>query len=410
MTAHVMCFTSSGGIPLFVRKKGDEDLIPYSKMASLNGVHMFLKSLNVELLSTDMPDTTVVWKEFRNCVTLIAIASGTTKLVIEKFLESVFSAMILFVGLKDIEQPRSVERLKRDLSSCYPVIDGLLECLDIGDKSTNKTDLIDLTSCIMCSENHLLQTGLDGYMECLDSLYGCILIHNCLAVATDSWWSLDPIERKLLLLAITTDSTSTAKDMPIFLPNKSPNLAYRLVNITLVNNIRVLSLCGPNPELSEIERLATQCWRNSTEVLRSSEQCYPRNFPLAMTLDSGILGFLLVNFRMGKFVLSRNVHHTKSHATGTHRLDTLKTFYHHAVETLLATNLDKDYKNANQSTGEFQGAVETYWCLEYHKCHALKQIDHIFCVLYTSVVPTHTMRLITQKTLKFLLSDRQVCW
>lgn len=27
MTAHIMCLTSSGGIPLFVRKKGDGELV-----------------------------------------------------------------------------------------------------------------------------------------------------------------------------------------------------------------------------------------------------------------------------------------------------------------------------------------------------------------------------------------------
>lgn len=27
MTVHIMCLTTSGGIPLFVRKKGDGDLV-----------------------------------------------------------------------------------------------------------------------------------------------------------------------------------------------------------------------------------------------------------------------------------------------------------------------------------------------------------------------------------------------
>ena len=65
------------------------------------------------------------------------------------------------------------------------------------------------------------------------------------------------------------------------------------MNITLVNNVQVLALCGPTPDLSEIERLAIQCWRNSIEILRTSEQCYPRNFPSTISLDSGILGYLL---------------------------------------------------------------------------------------------------------------------
>jgi hypothetical protein len=67
-------------------------------------------------------------------------------------------------------------------------------------------------------------------MECLDSLYGCVLIHDCLAVATENWWSLNPKERKLLILAITADNNCTTKDLPIYLPYKSPNV-NKLLNL-----------------------------------------------------------------------------------------------------------------------------------------------------------------------------------
>ncbi|XP_014207801.1 protein fuzzy homolog [Copidosoma floridanum] len=350
MTAHIMCVTSSGGIPLFVRKKGDGELMTFSKMASLNGVHMFLKTHNIELINTDMPDTTVVWKEFKDCITLIVVASSVTKQVLNKFLNAVFNAMILLVGLKDIEKPRSIERLKKDLRICYPIIDRLLECLDIGDRTTTKTDIIDLTNCIMCLENHLLQV-----------------------------WEL----------------------------------AYRLVSVNLVNNVQVLALCGPNPTLNEIERLATQCWRSSLESLRVSEQCYPRNFPSTMSVDPGVLGFLLVNCKIGKYILSRNTQHSKNYGSGTHRLDTLRTFYHHAEE-ILSQPFDslkcKVEQSSCKSSEQFKNTKETYWCSEYHKCHALKESEHIIYVLYPSAVPTHTMRIISQKTLKILVSDKQICW
>ncbi|XP_046611942.1 protein fuzzy homolog isoform X1 [Neodiprion virginianus] len=420
MTAHVLCLTSSGGIPVFVRKKGDGDMITFSKMASLNGVHMFLKSQNIELLYTDMPDTNVVWKEFEDSILLIAIASGTTNNVLNRFLEAVFSAMILIVGIDEIKNPRNVERLKRDLRVCNPIIDRLLECLDIGDRICAKTDLVDMTDSIMSPENHLLQSCLEGYMECLDSLYGCLLVHGCLAVATESWWSLDPIERKLLIIAATCDGTCTARDLPVFLPNKSPNVAFRLVSVTLVNHVEVLALCGPTPELAETERLAIQSWRSSIDILRAAEQCYPRNFPASVSLDSEILGFLLANHVIGKFVLSRNSQNSKNRVSGTHRLDILRTFYYQAVETFLLSGpssnrdteeIDESVKPSESKHGQvFEGAKETYWCSEFHKCHALKEGEYVFCVLYTSIVPTHTMRLISQKTLKSLLADKQVFW
>lgn len=54
--------------------------------------------------------------------------------------------------------------------------------------------------------------------------------------------------------------------------------------------------------------------------------------------------------------------------------------------------------------------TESYWCTEYHKCHALKVEQNIICVLYNATVPTQAVKLITQKTLKTLIQDKQVCW
>lgn len=226
----------------------------FSKMASLNGVHMFLKSQNTKLLETDTPDSTIAWREFEDSITIIAIASGCTKGVLEKFVDATFNAMVMIVGLDEIKNPRNLERLKRDLRTCNPIIDKLLECLDSGDRIAMKTDLLDMTDCIMSSENHLLQVinffyelssfitfinrhqliiilfqvCLDSYTECLDSMYGCVLIHGCLAVATENWWTLDPLERKLMIIAITAENNSPAKELPVFLPNKSPNVISKL--------------------------------------------------------------------------------------------------------------------------------------------------------------------------------------
>ncbi|XP_014613417.1 PREDICTED: protein fuzzy homolog isoform X1 [Polistes canadensis] len=412
MAAQVMCLTSSGGIPLFSRQKGDKEMITFSKMASLNGVHMFLKTQNMKLLNTDLPDTAIVWKEYEQSIILIIIANGATKYTLNKFLDVAFGAMVLFVGIDEIKNAKNIERLKKDLRGCNPIIDRLLECLDIGDRICTKTDIINMTECIILYENHLLQTYLEGYMECLDSMYGCVLVHGCLAVATNGWWSLDPIERKLLIMTIATETNYTARDLPIFLPYKSPNIAFRLVSITLINHVEVVSLCGPNPELSEIERYAVQCWKTSMDILRNSEQCYLRNVPAALSLDINALGFLLANCKVDKFVLSRNAQSTKNRVTGTHRLDILRTFYHQAIEIfMLSSECEEGNIEMNlESKWKFVGAKETYLCSEYHKCHALKYEDHILCVLYASVVPTHTMRLITEKILKVLLIDKQICW
>lgn len=62
-------------------------------------------------------------------------------------------------------------------------------------------------------------------MECLDSMYGCVLVHGCVAAATEGWWLLEPVERKLLTIAIASESICTTRDIPVFLPCKSPNVS-----------------------------------------------------------------------------------------------------------------------------------------------------------------------------------------
>jgi len=128
----------------------------FSKIASLNGVHMFLKSQNITLLNTDLPDTVVVWKEYEQCIILIAMASGVTKYMLDKFLDAIFGAMVLFTGIDEIRNSKNIERLKKDMRLCSPIIDRLMDCLDIGDRNT-KINIVNMTECIISSENHLLQ-------------------------------------------------------------------------------------------------------------------------------------------------------------------------------------------------------------------------------------------------------------
>ncbi|CAD6230476.1 GSCOCG00006776001-RA-CDS [Cotesia congregata] len=411
MAAHVMCLTSSGGIPIFLRKTGDGNIITFSKMASLSGIHMFLKSQDIKLNDTHMPDTVIVWKEYVESVILIAIASGTTKKILDYFIDAVFNAMIFVVGIEEIKNPRNLEKLKKDLLASSTIIDRLFDCLDIGERTSDRVELITLPSCILCPENNLLRNSLETFVEYLDSSYGCILVHGCVAIATESWWDLDSIEIKLLVMAAFMDKNSTACDFPVFLPKMSPNIAFRLITITLIEGVQILALCGPKPDLTEIEKTAIQCWRSHIDILRSAEKCYPNCFPSTISLDPSILGFLLINYQTGKYVAGRNPKPSSNHPTGTHKLDILRSFYYQAVEVFLISEpSDKQEHDKNTNKKPVIRSKETYWCLEYYKCHALKEKDNIICILYTYTIPIHTIRLITRKTLKILISDKQVCW
>lgn len=455
MTVHVLCITSGGGLPIFTRKKGDGDVLPFSVVASLNGVHMFCKSLNVILKSTSTRDTTYVWEEYAGSVVLVAAASCSSEASLQKLINAVFNVMVLFVGIEEIKNIRNPDRFKRELRVCYPLIDKLMDAVDGStvssllagsqsskskiSKSPSENDTNEYLSCgsliglsenILCYESNDLMACLDAYADCLNSQFACLLVYGREVVSTTAWSDLHPLERQLLTLLTVVSSPCTSSDTPVFLPFKSPSIPFRLVWVLLVPGISILGLCGPTPGLSEAEHLALQCWGPSADHLRSILQLFPRNFPLSIELDSNILGFLLLCLNSGKFLLScptnekpvwQAGNRTESSSefssamstpSASHRLHVIQTFFNQAVESLLLTPADLDFskRDAEADAAKENSALEAYWCSEYLKCHGIRKTSNVLCVLYASSVPTHTMRLLSQQTLKHFTSDKQLHW
>ncbi|KAH0812782.1 hypothetical protein GEV33_010014 [Tenebrio molitor] len=409
MSAHVVCVTSGGGLPIFSRKKGNADTLPFSTIGSLNGVHMFGKSQKVTLLDTLTEDYSVVWKEFHDSLVLIGISSGCTVEVLTKTLDSVFDAVVLIVGVEEIKSQRNIERLKRELRANLLPLDRQTPRFS-GLRRLRKQTLV---GSGRPGGNHPVprkSPDPDSFTECVDSLFSCVLIHGKIAAATNSWWSLHPEEVKLLALLAQTENTSSSKDIPVFLPYKSPTVAFRFVCCTLIPEVQLCCLCGPTPVLSEVEHSATNCFKNSADILTSAIQCHPRNFPSSCHIDGGILGLLLVNTTYGKYMITRNPHQNtnKKNASSSHRLDILRTFFYQAVLTFLADEGGND--DENDPADKKDAGFETYWCSEYHKCFAMRIGDNILSVLFNSSIPTFAMRLITERTLKNLIADKQVCW
>ncbi|XP_014273941.1 protein fuzzy homolog isoform X2 [Halyomorpha halys] len=311
--------------------------------------------------------------------------------VLVQLLDTIFDAMILTVGIEDLKNIKNVERLKRELRPCYLLVDKIMECLDFGDRCIgSSTQIFNCVETILCAEKLCLLVCLESYVECVSSLFGCVTVENCIAVATDAWWDLDPVERKLLSHIITANSNCTAFDVPVFLPRKSPTVPFRLVGVCLIIGIWVTVLCGPKPDLATIQQTAFQVWSPMVAPLRSMLNTRPHSIPSTVQLHSSVLGFLLVDKKIGKYLSSSCSMLSKKESRSPSEV--LKTFYYQAAASLVVW--DKGHK-----------PIETYWCSEYHKVHGVRKGDLIFCVMYSASVPTHTMRLISEESLTSLLGD-----
>ncbi|XP_058822999.1 protein fuzzy homolog isoform X1 [Topomyia yanbarensis] len=394
MSIHLLCLTSDGGVPIFSKKKGECENLPFSTIASLNGVHMFCKSQNVDLSITHLEEGMIIWKEYDNTLMMIGIAKGIPEKALRNLMDYSYYAMVFCVGISAINKIKNIDRFKRELKNCYALIDQLLEAIE--------SDLYRFIEAVLCSESLAMLVKLNEFSLQIGSPFCSILVRQKIACGTEGWWDLDIVDRKLLTVLLNASST-IQQDVPVFLPKKSPGIAYRFISIPITQGVSICALCGAEPPYDKLQTMSQQFWMNEIDLLITAEQNYPKNYPATIELDSSILGFLLLNKEHSKFVISRNVHLTsagKRTLSGNHRLDILRTFYHQSVEAM-----DDLFRE-----GEKIVNLEQYWCSDYHKCHALLEGPNILCVLYTSAIPTPIMRLVTQKTLNTLISDKDVCW
>ena len=331
----------------------------------------------------------IIWKEYESLL-FIGISTNLTEKVLRSLIEKSFHAMVLHVGIDEIKNVKNIDRFKRDLkSSFFQIIEKLMEL--------SETDLLDFNESILCNEADAIHEKLTEFSLQTFSPYCFILSRNRLICATEGFYDLHVSERKLLILLLT-QSSALQKDFPVFLPNKSPTVAYRLISLPLIQGISVGVICGVKPTFDELEVLSQEFWQDYYELLVSAEVSNPRNFPPTVELDPAIMGFLLINKTLKKYVISKNIQQVVGKRS-SHRMDILRAFFHQSVDC-------DDFEDLKLSGTEEIKMNEQYYTSDYHKCHALIKDDMILCVLYVSAIPTHTMRYVSQDLLDKLLTEK----
>ncbi|XP_046962305.1 protein fuzzy homolog [Vanessa cardui] len=408
MSVIAIAVASESGVPIFSRKRGNNDNIQFSTIASLHGINMFTKCHNLSLINTQVENGTILWKEFCKSVTLIGIATGGLEYDLELLLSCIHDAMVFFIGKKDLENLKNIDQIKRDLRQCYPIIDYLLESLD-PNTVPRSTIVLDSIQSMLCPQAQQLQQVLDNYAQTVTGRWACLSIHGHLVATSSDFYELDVREARLLLLLAATQDGVPLRDSLIYLPQMSPNVAFRAVTCKLLADVYVLVICGATPPLSQIDEIVLQCWENYAHIIKEAKLIQPRNFPLSITFDPVFIGIMVVNINKRRCVFSRHLHGSNQKSrgmSGVHRIDILRTFY---VTT--ARDLAPELKMEGDDKDVIDGAVnEMYWCSEYHKCHAQRSGNLLCCALYAPTVPNHTMRLLTNQVLQDLSTNKDIFW
>ncbi|XP_014363491.2 protein fuzzy homolog isoform X1 [Papilio machaon] len=411
MSAIVIAVATESGVPIFSRKRGNNENIQFSTIASLHGINMFSKCHNLSVINSQVENGSILWKEYYKSVTLIGIVTGGLECDLELLLACIHDVMVFCVGKKELENLKNIDQLKRDLRQCYPILDYLLESLD-PNSVPSMTLVLDLTQSILCSQAQHLQQVLDTYAERVTGRWACLSIHGHLVATSSDFYELDPRESRLLLLLAAAQDGAPLRDTLVYLPYMSPDVAFRAVTCKLLADVYVLVVCGATPALSQIDEIVLQCWEGYAQIIKEAKLVHPRNFPGSITFEPCVLGILLININRRRCVFSRHLQLSNQKGrgmSGSHRMDILRTFYVTSARDLapelnFREILDKD---SDESLGKI---TETYWSSEYHKCHAQRSTNLLCCVLYAPTIPTHTMRLLTSQMLQEFLTNKDIHW
>ncbi|XP_065212566.1 protein fuzzy homolog isoform X2 [Planococcus citri] len=392
MVLHMYCMVS-GGIPIFSRSSGSDTTPTFSEVAPLNGIQVFGKVHAVTFKSTQGKDFFVHWKNVTEKLSLILISKQSVLNDGEMILSSIFDAMVLTVGIDELTNVKRADRLKKEIRPCYPIVDEILKNADEYYDNDDAINLLPMVEVMPCSHFNLLQEKLDEWSESISSLFCCLTVRGKIVVATPAWWDLSGIEKKLLSIVTSINSNTTTNDIPVFLPIKSPKVAFRLVTCCLINDIWISALCGPAPSLMDFEQSVAVCWSPVVDQLNEVKTTVPKVLPDCFSLQNGIIGVMLVNPMVGKYLLLGSISENKIH------LDILRIFYYQNVQELL-----KDNEKSSHI------ARETYWYSENYKLYAVLNENDVLCLLTSSVVPTPTVRLLAKDILNDVINDKIFLW
>ena len=388
--SQLMCVTADAGLPIFTRTIGNEEPLPYPIMGSLNGVDMFSRNHGVEIVNTRAGKAKITWKIYKGSLKLIAISKepNVSDFQMHILLDNIFNALVLTVGLSEIEVIKNVDKLKREVRGSVCIVDGLIKGTVSFGSITQSVDII------LCNDTILLQDCLDGFVSACDSEFGCLLVHGKIVVATEKWWQLLPMETMLLILLVRSVPEATARDFPIYLPHGSPNVPHRLLTIEIMEGIEVCVICGPEPLLRTVlDNHVIRYWQSRKESLRSCQMSHPRNLPPNFKLDNQINGFILVNIEDGKCLSSIDPCGSMSGSElmdADRRREVLTHFYLSIVgETFssgddIIENIRTDYK--------FRDDIEeTYVCADQYKLFATQFDDCQLFILFSKDIPIYAM-------------------
>ena len=268
MSAYLAGVGAVGGIPLFSRHVGEgrADGIPFATLAALNGVNLFARLNQANLLSTRTGNSLIHWKVFNKSIVLIVIVTLDERLdhvegqVVEQTLQHIYDSLILCCGIEELATCNHLERVKHSLKAAYLLVDHFLRLLVSPATHPNLTRACVNSLYLEAPISDFVKSLAESYSAIASSDFACIIVNGFIVSASKGWWSRLSHSKDAFLVVNLVNALCASfppdawtREVPVFLPENCPDTVTRLL-VSLVHvNVFMVLLCGetPTPEFIE---------------------------------------------------------------------------------------------------------------------------------------------------------------
>ena len=396
MSIDLIGVTATGGLPLFARRASvsfstetsDHNIdneLSFSRLAALNGVNLFSRLNDSNLLFCSTKDSKIRWKVFKGSLVLIVIVDNIPDINqnhLLMFLDIVFDSLVLICGLNELLS-QNIERLKRCLRLTYHLIDYLLKSF-ISNLMTRIPFLTNSIEYSLSGQNcqQFMQSLTESAAQSAQSSFCWLFINKKLVAASHSFWTrLNSCKDALLITNLINSMSDTdlmqTREMAVYLPDNCPTSLSRLIVSQLSKGVLLCLLCGEQPSVDAIDTEIIVPLMDS-KIHSEKISKYLRNeIQISVASDQNIIGFLIWRKDINVFSTFGKIEDK--------------------IEVLMQSI---DWQNNDK--------YESYSLNESTKSYTISSENSKICVLFHFDITVNQMRLIATKTLNSLIKDKHI--
>ncbi|GAQ80756.1 hypothetical protein KFL_000610340 [Klebsormidium nitens] len=287
----LICLLDNHGTPLLTRHYDNGTEAPsFPTLALLSTVVKYSEHGGYQLDQFASDNMRVVFRSFPEGLLLVAMTGdlATPESALGRMLQRIHDAIVMVLGASTLSG--STDALKRQLKSVVPLVDRLAGRAGAADSGVDMVEILPLSS----TERADLRAGASSLAAAAHVDHVAVTLGGRFVAGTPDWWALDPGGVLLIQQLLATQPPALMRDVPLFLPKTSPEVAFRLLTCRLTAEAEVLLLGGPELELTKLAVLAKAAFQATAASLYACATHLPRGCTSSVAFPDEMLIFVCI--------------------------------------------------------------------------------------------------------------------